>query len=447
MSGFWQRLPIARGELGQRMMGGAAWTMVGFAYGNALRLLSTVIVTRLLSPEAYGLMSIALLVMTGLAMLSDIGIGASVIRSPRGEDPDFLNTAWVIKIIRGLLIGVICLSLAWPAARFYDEPQLAGLIAVLALLPVLAGFESIMTNVMQRRIAVKEPTIIGAVAATIGVAGTIATALIWQSVWALVVGSVISGALTLILGYAYLPRFRHRFRINRADAHELIRFGSWILAATAIGYLGGQGFSLIEAALVPVATLGLIALANTLSTALTALIEKIYASVVFPALAQVHRDQPADIAPKLRRMQKLLYALLLPLFVLLAVVAQPVVNLLYDPRYALAGSFLALIALQSGIGMIPNVYNNLIIASGDSRKHALLMVASLVLRLGCALPGFYLGGALGMVAGSGIGRIAFSLLMIAVARRLGYTDGRRDTGALIAMSAIYALGCWLVMAG
>ena len=56
MFGFWQRLPIARGELGQRMMGGAAWTMVGFAYGNALRLLSTVIVTRLLSPEAYGLM-------------------------------------------------------------------------------------------------------------------------------------------------------------------------------------------------------------------------------------------------------------------------------------------------------------------------------------------------------------------------------------------------------
>ena len=146
-------------------------------------------------------------------------------------------------------------------------------------------------------------------------------------------------------------------------------------------------------------------------------------------------------------MQKLLYALLLPLFVLLALVAQPVVNLLYDPRYALAGSFLALIALQSGIGMIPNVYNNLIIASGDSRKHALLMVASLVLRLGCALPGFYLGGALGMVAGSGIGRIGFSLLMIAVARRLGYTDGRRDMGALIAMSAIYALGCWLVMAG
>lgn len=69
-----------------------------------IRLGSNLILTRLLFPEAFGLMALVQTFMTGLAMFSDIGIGPSIIQNRRGEDPDFLNTAWTIQIGRGVML-------------------------------------------------------------------------------------------------------------------------------------------------------------------------------------------------------------------------------------------------------------------------------------------------------------------------------------------------------
>ena len=60
--------------------------------------------TRLLFPEAFGLMALIQTFMIGLAMFSDLGIGPAIIQSDRGEDPDFLNTAWVMQILRGICL-------------------------------------------------------------------------------------------------------------------------------------------------------------------------------------------------------------------------------------------------------------------------------------------------------------------------------------------------------
>ena len=78
----------------------------------AIRLLSTLLLTRLLEPEAFGLMTLAWVFLTALGMLSDIGTGPSVVRSPRGDQPEFLDTAWSIHAVRGLWIGAITLLLA-----------------------------------------------------------------------------------------------------------------------------------------------------------------------------------------------------------------------------------------------------------------------------------------------------------------------------------------------
>ena len=149
------KIPLSSGILGRSMISGAAWTTGTFAYRYALRLLSTVIVTRLLMPEAYGLMSLAMIFVTGLALLSDIGIAPSVIQSKRGEDEDFLRTAWTIKVLRGLFLGLMGCAIAWPAALIYDEPRLFGLICALSMVPVLDGFMSMTQLIYERRIKLK----------------------------------------------------------------------------------------------------------------------------------------------------------------------------------------------------------------------------------------------------------------------------------------------------
>ena len=67
-------------------------------------LASNLILTRLLFPEAFGLMALGSVVLVGLQMFSDAGIGPSIAQSPRGDDPEFLDTAWTAQVLRGVIL-------------------------------------------------------------------------------------------------------------------------------------------------------------------------------------------------------------------------------------------------------------------------------------------------------------------------------------------------------
>ena len=112
---------------------GSAWTLVGVGTGQAIRLGKSLILSRLLFPEAYGVMAIVWAVLYTLDMLSDVGISPGVIRSSRGNDPDFLNTAWTMKTIRGAVLCITACALAYPISVFYEQPDLAVFIAIAGL--------------------------------------------------------------------------------------------------------------------------------------------------------------------------------------------------------------------------------------------------------------------------------------------------------------------------
>ena len=91
-------------------MRGAIWTFVGYGVGQSLRLGSNLILTRLLVPEMFGLMSLINVFILGLSLFSDIGVGPSIIQHKRGDEPEFYNTAWTLQVIRGGALWLICLS-------------------------------------------------------------------------------------------------------------------------------------------------------------------------------------------------------------------------------------------------------------------------------------------------------------------------------------------------
>ena len=138
-------MSFGQSSLKALVLRGSTWTIAGSGSGQLIRLIRNLILTRLLFPEAFGLMTLVWMVMYGLEMLSDVGLGPAIIRDPRGDDPDFLNTAWTVQAIRGAVLwGASCL-IAYPMATFYSAPDLAqlipvaGLTALLALVPAAAA--------------------------------------------------------------------------------------------------------------------------------------------------------------------------------------------------------------------------------------------------------------------------------------------------------------------
>ena len=94
-------------SLKQRVLRAGGWTLAGYGVTLAIRLGSTLIMTRLLAPEMFGVMAIASMVLTILSMMSDLGLQSNIVQSPRGEDPVFLDTAWVVQIVRGVILWVV----------------------------------------------------------------------------------------------------------------------------------------------------------------------------------------------------------------------------------------------------------------------------------------------------------------------------------------------------
>src|SRR6266705_3556248 len=103
---------------------GSVWTILGYAASQVLRLVSTIVLARqLLGPQAFGLVALVNVFLTGLDLLSDLGIGMDVIQHPRGDDPAFINTAFTIQAGRGLVLWVLATALAYPFAEFYHQPE------------------------------------------------------------------------------------------------------------------------------------------------------------------------------------------------------------------------------------------------------------------------------------------------------------------------------------
>src|SRR6056297_1059184 len=138
--------------LGARAIRGSMLTFIKFGGANALRLGSNLILTRLLFPEAFGLMALTQVFLTGLQMFSQFGINASVIRSERGDDPAFLHTAWTVQIVRGIGLWLICFAVAYPAAAFYGEPQLEQLLPAVGLTAAINGLASINMVTVNRKL-------------------------------------------------------------------------------------------------------------------------------------------------------------------------------------------------------------------------------------------------------------------------------------------------------
>jgi O-antigen/teichoic acid export membrane protein len=232
--------PVAK-SLFSRALRGSAFTAGAYALTQAMRLASNLILTRLLAPDAFGVMAIVSVVLIGMIMFSDVGVSASISQSKRGDDPDFLNTAFTIHAFRGTMLWAVVFALAWPLAQFYDEPQLVWLLPVAGVTLFIAGFNPTRIDTANRHLLLGRVTALDLLAQAIGIVAMVLLALVFKSVWALVVGSIIGSLAKLVLMWFYMPGESNRFHWDKTSGHELIHFGKWIFMSTACGFALAQG--------------------------------------------------------------------------------------------------------------------------------------------------------------------------------------------------------------
>lgn len=435
-----------RGEgLGARFMRGTLMTMGGFGGQNAIRLAGNLVLTRLLFPEAFGLMALVQLVMFGLTMFSDLGIQASIIQDKKGVDPRFLDTAWAIQIARGVVLWLATWLLAMPIANFYDAPLLADLLPVAGLTALFQGFNSTRIATASREIRLGRLTLLQLGAQLAGLLVMIALAYHTRSVWALVIGGLVTPALIAGLSHVVLPGHRNRLRFDKEAAQSLIGFGKYIFLASLAGFLIAQADRAILGRLVSLETLALYNIAFFLATVPLMLTRKLINTVLFPLYAA---RPPGESAANLRdvaRARLLIALAMVALSAVLAIVGNALVVFLYDPRYEAAGPLMVLIALAQLPEIVVSSYNAVLLARGASGRFAALQISSALMKTGLILVGALWFGVIGVVVAPFVATLLFYPLQVWFIRPFGGWMPRQDAIFAAVLLVFSAFVLWLNM--
>ncbi len=372
-------------DLNARLSRSTLFSILGFGAENALRLGGNLILTRILFPEAFGLMALVMVVMGGLAMFSDLGLRPSIIQNERGSDPAFLNTAWTIQIIRGVLLFIVTWAVATPVAAFYGDPRLAEMLPFAALIPLITGFASTRLATVNRDLQIGRLTMLTVGTQTAGLIVTILLALWLKSVWALVLGTLVPPLLQAVLSHIILPGNRDRLQFEWAAARQMLGFGAYIFLATIAGFLVNQGDRAILGKFVSLEELALYNIAFFLATVPILLTRKLTEVVIFPLYA---RNPPAESLENRQNVIKARWAitgLAMMIAFSFAVVGNWLVVLLYDARYEAAGPIMVLIAVAHLPAIITASYDHLALAAGDSRRFAIMVICMAIIRVAILL--------------------------------------------------------------
>lgn len=398
---------------------GSLWTVAGFGGGQVLRLGANLLLTRLLAPEAFGLMALINVFLVGLEMLSDLGVHAAIIHNKRGDDPEFLCTAWTIGVIRGVLLWLTACLIAWPAAAFYNEPRLLFMIPVSGLIVLITGFQTTAMAQHNRHMNLERLTILQLAAQAISLFVMVLLAWQMRSVWALVIGGVSGTVVQVTLAHFLLPGIKHRLTLNRDDVREIVRFGKWLFFATAIGYLAGQASDkLALGKLVDRETLGIYSMAFMLAQLPSSVVMVLIARVLYPVLAEASRQDCSRLGEKLRRARTAIWPPLMILVLGLGFFGPLMFRLLWDPRYHAAGWMLQLMLAVVWLDGLNCSLNAALMARGDSFASALQNAISLIIGIPGMIAGYIMFELPGLILGITVGRLcAHFALHIMLCRR------------------------------
>lgn len=128
-------------NIASKAVGAGAWTVGTRLIAKLIDLAMLLCLARFLGPAEFGLVATAMAVVFIVEALFELPMAAALIRLPE-LTPAMLHTAFTLSLLRGIVIALLLLTLAWPLAAFNGEPKLTSLLAVLALAPALRGLVS-----------------------------------------------------------------------------------------------------------------------------------------------------------------------------------------------------------------------------------------------------------------------------------------------------------------
>jgi O-antigen/teichoic acid export membrane protein len=341
------------------------WSFIGSAGNGVIRLTSNLILTRLLFPEAFGLMATAMLLMTLLQVFSDTGVKTALIQHPKGKSKEFINTSFIITLVRNSLLFIIVTLSIQPISNFYVQPSLQPLLWIMSFTFLLEALINPSLAILVKDMRIEKQVLYNIGSQFAGFVLTIILTVTLGSAIALAWGYLLTSVFRVVISYLIDP-YRPKLQWDPVAGRELIHFGKYILLNTMIAWVAFNFDRLMIGKLLGMELLGIYNIALYLGVFLTEILVQIFANSYFPAICSIASDRER-VQNIYRRSMKVIVSVAIPLALLLAVFSHDIIRFLYDPRYHIAGVALFWISLRSAVGVIVNLQSSTLLALGKPK--------------------------------------------------------------------------------
>lgn len=324
-----------------KLLHGIFWSYLGQILMIGLRFASSMAITRLLAPEAFGIFGPALAVIFLLEFLSDVGLRQAVGRSENGENPEFVGTIWTALLIRSGILASVTIGLAYVLPQWYHTPEIGTALLILAVRPILLSLGNPMVLVQYRQVNYRGPFWLDMTQTIAGIVFTISLAAIYRSYWCLAVGLLAGDVCRTILSHIILPA-APRFRWDRRSWQEISHIGWPIFFNTCLYGAWINLERLLGPRFIDTQTVGYFFAAWTLYEVVDNFLNRA-GDVLFSVTARKERDQSARI---LMRVSSLIARVGVPILSVAAIIAPWFYYQLYPTQYRQAGILLGVLSAR-----------------------------------------------------------------------------------------------------
>jgi lipopolysaccharide exporter len=277
-------------SLSQRAFRGGVWVFLLRIVQQLFNLARLIILARILAPHDFGLMGIALLTMATLETFSQTGFQAALIQK-KENIRSYLDAAWTVLILRGLILLAIFYLIAPYAAVFFDSPEAKPIIRVIGLSVLLQAFTNIGVVYFHKEMEFNKEFKYQLSGTLADFMVAVSAVLILQNVWAIIFGLLAGNAARCVMSYLIHP-YRPRFSWDLGKVKKLFGFGKWILGSSILVFLITQGDDILVGKLLGATALGFYQLAYRISNMPATEITHVISQVTFPAYSKLQDDIP-----------------------------------------------------------------------------------------------------------------------------------------------------------
>ncbi|MEF2070637.1 lipopolysaccharide biosynthesis protein [Consotaella aegiceratis] len=322
------------------------WSMLSRTGTFALKFFIVPILARLLSPEEFGVVAVALTVVQFLAMIGGAGLAAALIIEPEDDQDSVHSVFWANLAVSCLMALVLFLGADF-FATLLGAREAAYLLRIMSILIPLQLSGDVAYALLARRMAFHKDAMWSVTSESLGVLVALALAFSGWTITALVAQQFVA-AIVRVGGCYTAARYVPRFVVSLPTLRRLAGFSLGLMGSDFANFITFQSPLVVITRFLGLADAGAYSVANRFSSIPNQVMLTALMGVLFPAFRHMTDDRQ-------RRFQALMLStqvstvFLAPMMFGLWAVAEPAMLVLFGEKWAYAWPVLGLLALSKGI--------------------------------------------------------------------------------------------------